>query len=218
MPSRLVSELLGNDPIDTYLNQCQVRNSLVESEGATHVPPSAQETRELLTYLKGKGIAAVIVGSVGVLHYVKDQSRYRPTVDLDLFVPLDDKKMRAIPPPKGWQVDRESVGVISWISPSGGYVDYITAGKVVNDNPMPQSVQADPSSKDYPVAKAVELFRLKLGTMREKDLSDLMSLARAIGRVPTDAELGPLKTQTMKDNLDLVRQWFKLRPQGKYGE
>lgn len=216
--SRTVSALLGRSPIDSYLEQCQVRNALVESENTTHVPPNSTETRGLLDYLRGLGIDAVIVGSVGVLHYVKDQKNYRPTVDLDLFVKLGEKEMAKIQPPAGWTRDRESQGVISWISPSGGYVDFLTAGKAFTDGAVnPVEVEVDPSSKEYPVAKAVELFRMKLKTMREKDLSDLIGLARAIGHVPTDEELGDL-TQTQEENLELVRQWYRLRPMGRYGE
>jgi len=216
--SRTVSALLGKSLIDSYLDQCQVRNLLVESEKTTHVPPDSRETRALMDWLKSQGVDAVIVGSVGVLHYVQDPKNYRPTVDLDLFVRLSEKEMAKIQPPKGWARDKESPGVISWISPSGGYVDFLTAGHVFSDGAKnPKSIEADPSSKDYPVAKAVELFRMKLKTMRDKDLSDAMSLARAIGGIPTDEELGDL-TQTQEENLGLVRQWYNLRPRGKYGE
>ena len=218
MPSRMVTELIGGTPIDAYLRQCQVRNTLVEGEQGTHVPPTPDETKYLLGYLKKLGIETVIVGSVGVLHYVKDTRAYRPTVDLDLFVKISHKEMQAIVPPMGWKHDLASPGVISWVSPTGGYVDFMTSGHVFPDgNTTPKSVAPDPSSKEYPVAKAVELFRLKLNTMREKDLSDLMSLARALGRVPSDKELGPLN-QTQEENLSLIRQWYKIRPSGKYGE
>lgn len=216
--SSTISALLGRSPIDSYLEQCQVRNVLVESEVTTHVPPDSGETKSLLAYLSGLGIDAVIVGSVGVLHHVKDQKNYRPTVDLDLFVRLGEKEMAHIRPPEGWKRDTTAPGVISWVSPKGGYVDFLTAGQAFSDGAVnPLTVEVDPSSKDYPVAQAVELFRMKLKTMRDKDMSDAMSLARALGGVPTDEELGDL-TQTQEENLGLVRQWYKMRPTGRYGE
>lgn len=212
-----VAKILGQDPVTRYLRQCQVRNTLAESEGV-HVPPTPEETKQLLTYLKQVGVEAAVIGSVGVLHYIKDPSKFRPTVDLDMFVQMTAANFRKVKPAPGWSVDKASPGVISWISPSGGYVDFMTTGhEFPGGSRTPSRVSVDPSSKEYPVATAVDIFKMKLNSMREKDLADMISLARAIGGVPSDKQLGPLN-QTQKENLQLVQQWFKLRPQGGYGE
>lgn len=205
MPARSIIE---------YLTRCQSRNVLAEGETATHVPPTAAEVRALLSYLRAAGVAPTIVGSVGVLHHLRNSSEeFRPTVDLDLFVPVSHEILRRLPPPKGWKVDRESIGVISWISPGGGYVDFLTSNyEFPGGERTPRAVATDPGSDpDYPVASPVELFRLKLNSMRTKDVSDLVSLARSLGKVPTDQELGRLN-DTQRENLELVRTWFKLRP------
>jgi hypothetical protein len=73
------------------------------------------------------------------------------------------------------------------------------------------------TSYGYPVVKWLDLMRLKLNSMRSKDLTDLIALVRKLGKVPTRAELGPLN-QTQRENLDMIDQWFKVRPMGGYGE
>jgi hypothetical protein len=213
-----VAAILGQSPIDRYLRQCQVRNTMERSEMDTSVPPQPEEVKQLLAYLKQQGVDAAVVGSVGVLHYVKDASKFRPTVDLDLHVQMTAANFRKVQPPRGWSLDRSAPGVISWISPSGGLVDFVTAGhEFPGGGRAPSRVTVDPSSKEYPVSTAVDIFRMKLNSMREKDLADMISLARAIGGVPTAKQLGDLN-QTQGENLQLVQQWFKMRPSGGYGE
>lgn len=209
MASQLVSELLGN-PVDVYLGICQGRfDSLVEQETSTHVPPTAQETHDLINYLESKGVEAVIVGSVGVLHYVKDPKGFRPTKDLDLFVSLTHQQMRHLAPPPEWHVDAESIGVVSWISPHGGYVDFMTANYEIKPGEWtPRKVDLNKDAKNYPVATALSLFRLKLDTMRARDLADCVDLAKAVG-VPTEEQLsagGHRLTATQVENLDYVRK------------
>jgi hypothetical protein len=212
----IADSIIGNDPIHRYLRQCRVRNTLVEND-KVHVPPAPDEVQDLLKYLKTNGVSAAIVGSVGVLHYVKDEANFRPTVDLDIFVHKTAEDFRKISPPQGWSIDKASPGVISWISPSGGYVDFMTSGhEFPGGSRTPSRIAVDPSSKDYPVATAVDLFKLKLNSMREKDVTDLIGLARAIGGIPSEQQLGRLN-QTQRENLQLVQQWFKIRPTGKYG-
>ena len=53
-------------------------------------------------------------------------------------------------------------------------------------------------------------YGTQLNSMRAKDLTDLISLAKAQGRAPTPAELGPLNA-TQKENLGLINQWLALR-------
>jgi hypothetical protein len=212
----IVGSILGQEPVTRYLGQCRIRNALIEKQNVS-VPPTPEEAKGLLSYLKQNGVEAAVVGSVGVLHYVRDETNFRPTVDLDLFVQMTAEQFRKVQPPRGWSVDRAAPGVISWISPSGGYVDFMTAGhEFPGGHRGPKRVSVDPSSKEYPVASAIDIFRMKLDSMREKDLSDMISLARAIGGVPTDKQLGQLN-QTQSENLGMVRQWFQLRPTGTYG-
>jgi hypothetical protein len=215
MPSRPVIEArTASHAIATYLAACRQRHTVVEVEGAevAHVPPTVTETRELLAYLRTHGLDAVVVGSVGVLHHLGAAGRnFRPTADLDLFVSVSQKALRRITPPVGWRVDMESPGVVSWISPAGGYVDFLTAGHTFpSGETTPSSVARDPHSPDdLPVAAPVELFRLKLSSMRSRDLSDLHELAQTHG-LPSDAELGRLNPQ-QKENLDLLKLWLKAR-------
>jgi len=208
MPSKHIVE---SQPITRYLAQCRVRHSVVEAEGVAKVPPTGAETQQLLAHLRSRGIEAIVVGSVGVLHHLSQSptgSEFRPTVDLDLFVPVSQEQLRRTPLPPGWTVDRESLGVVSWISPGGGYVDFMTANHEFADGERtPRRMQRDPASTELPVAAPVELFRLKLATMRSRDLSDLHALALARG-LPSDKELGPL-TQTQSENLGLLKLWLK---------
>lgn len=207
MPSHAVSQLLPFP--DRYLDQCRVRNGLVESE--THVPPTADEARALMAYLNAKGLNAMVVGSVGVLHHLRgtpEEGAFRPTVDLDVFVRAPDTRLREIGPPEGWTVDAESIGVVSWISPSGGYVDFLTSGhQFPSGERVPASLEQDPKfGKELPVAHAFELFKLKLSSMRAKDLTDLLSLAKARG-LPVLSKLGKLN-DTQRENYGLIRQWL----------
>lgn len=221
MPSRAVKELLGN-PVDAYLAQCRVRNPLVENEESTHVPPSPSEAHELFSYLEKKGIDAVVIGSVGVLHYVRDPKGFRPTVDLDLFVNRSHAELSRLSPPPGWHRDLESPGVVSWISPSGGYVDFVTAnhefpGGEKTLGHVAVNRQAE-LNRGYPIARSHELFLLKLNSVRPKDLTDCMNLAQAVG-LPTEAELigangGHKLNVVQQENLALLRQWMASRSKG----
>lgn len=208
---------LFDSQIETYLNQCRVINGLVEKSGV-HVPPTADETRDLMAYLRSKGLKPAIVGSVGILKHlgpnIDPRIDFRPTVDLDVWV------TKVPPPPPGWRQDREAIGVASWISPSGGFVDFMQAGDELDAGvTVPHAIEYDKESatSDMPVAHQLTILKMKLNSYREKDLSDSIALIRAMGKMPSAAQLGKL-TQTQRDNFDLISQWFQLRPHGKYGE
>lgn len=216
MLKRFLFAFDGGKLIETYLAQCQVRNPLAESK-TVHVPPTPDEVKFLIGFLRSQKLNPMIVGSVAILRHLGPQaaSGFRPTVDLDVWV------TRVPEPPQGWRRDPESPGVISWIAPSGGYVDFLTPGHEYAGTGAknPARLEPDPESaeSDFPVAHWKSLLFMKLNSMREKDLADCVSLVRALKRVPSPKELGKLN-QTQRENLDLVTQWFKLRPQGKYGE
>ena len=204
------------DKTTAYLQQCRVR-SLAESEDV-HMPPRPEEAIDLIRFLQDEGVHPKIVGSVGVLSYLKDadpKTGFRPTVDLDIWVDKVPVKL-----PKDWEKDKEAVGVDSWTSPSGGTVDFITPGqRFPSGGKTPKDVKANPefADTDFPIADWVDLVKLKLNSVREKDLADVIALVRAMGRVPSPTELGSLNGD-QRDNLDMVKQWFKLRPSGAYGE
>lgn len=208
--------LLFENKIESYLSQCRVRNPLAESD-ATHVPPTPEETKSLIQYLRSKGLKPAIVGSVGILRHLGDvdvRRDFRPTFDLDIWV------TKVPEPPKGWSRDRESIGVASWISPSGGYVDFLEAGhEFEGGSSVPTSIEYDQESlkSDFPVATWIEILKMKLGSMRHRDLLDSISLVRKMGHVPSAKQLGRLN-QMQKENLDLLTQWYKIRPMGAYGE
>jgi len=212
---KIIQELVEFPMLGQFLAQCRVR-SLTEDE-TVHVPPSKDEVRQLMVYLKSKGVKPAIIGSVGVLYHLGDvdTKKFRPTVDLDVWVNKNPPE-----PPEGWIRDPEAVGVVSWISPSGGYVDFLTSRHEFPGGMVaPSNIEMEPSTaaSDYPVASWKSLMKLKLASYREKDLADLMSLVRKLGRVPSSKELGGLNS-TQKDNLNLITTWHNLRPEGLYGE
>jgi hypothetical protein len=201
--------------LETYLGQCRVRHGIVEDTD-THVPPTRDEAEFLVRYLRSHGSKPMIVGSVGVLYHLGNVNtkKFRPTVDLDIWV----TKVPELP--SGWRRDPEAIGLTSWISPSGGYVDFLIPGHEYpggGRNPSRLDVSPETADTRYPVASWKSLMVLKLATHREKDLSDLMSLVRKLGKVPTEAELGKLN-RIQRENLDLIRIWFEQKPSGDYGE
>lgn len=211
--SRHLVESVAPDPISAYLHQCRVKSMMEDEE--THVPPTAAEVRELIGYLRTQGSKPAIVGGVGVLHHLGPGADFRPTVDVDVWV----QKLPKLKP--GWKQDPEAVGVSSWISPSGGYVDFLTPGHEINpDTKLPRTIDVDAPDSDFPVGTWQSLAWLKLNSVREKDLADLIALVRKAGRVPTKADFKKFgaMNSTQKENLEMVQQWFKLRPTGGYGE
>lgn len=202
--------------LGTYLRQCRVRG--LSEDADVHVPPTKDEVSSLIRYLRGQNLDPKIIGSVGILHHMGNvdvRRDFRPTVDLDVFVSGDPGK-----PPPGWTRDPEAPGVISWISPTGGYVDFMTPGhEFPSGERGPKTVTTHEPSKDtdYPVAHAHELLKLKLNSMRSKDIADALALVRKLGYVPELSALGKLNPQ-QKDNYGLLKQWFELAPTGRYGE
>jgi hypothetical protein len=71
---------------------------------------------------------------------------------------------------------------------------------------------------EFPVGTDLALLKLKLNSMREKDLFDAIALVRRIGRVPSVKELGALNS-TQRENLKMVQTWLAARPgPAPYGE
>ncbi len=195
--------------VDDYLKQCRVRSFVEAVTGQSpQVPPSPEELYALLDYLR-KSVQATIVGSAAAFYHLGgDPTAFRPTVDVDIHVngPLP-------PPPPGWQRDKAAAGIESWISPTGGYVDFLVAGEELPGGvTVPTTVRTDKEA-DLPIATVADVFAMKLNSMREKDLFDAIALARRFG-VPKIKGMNPQQ----KDNWQLVKLWIDARPTGKYGE
>jgi len=197
-----------------YLSQCTSRG-LTESADVTR-PPTAEEFLALMGYLAEQGIEATLVGSAAVVHHLRNSPHgFRPTFDVDIHV------NKQLPPlPAGWRKDQTAVGVNSWISPSGGIVDFLTPGhRFPSGEIVPRRVGRQTASDgNYAVAEINDLIRIKLDSMRDKDLHDVLAMVRHLGYVPSAASLGGRLTDTQQQNLDLVRVWISARPQGRYGE
>jgi len=195
--------------LGAYLGSCRKQNRFAETGT---VPPDVEELKYLLRYLTGYGLNPVITGSSALLRHLtiadeKLGSEFRPTADVDVFI-----KGTLPPLPPGWKVDREAVGVDSWISPSGGLVDFIPAGhSFPGGAAYPKSISVDPASAEagLPVAGIVDLVRMKLDSDRPKDLSDLLLLAQG-GGYP--AEVGKLNRR-QKENHEFVNTWLKAKGQ-----
>ena len=89
-------------------------------------------------------------------------------------------------------------------------MDFLMAGHMFPcGRKNPQKIDKDPKSEamQCPVADIASLFLLKLNSMREKDLTDLVELAQKVGIPKT------LKNQSLnevqKENLQLVRLWIE---------
>ncbi|MBA2368117.1 MAG: hypothetical protein H0V82_03730 [Candidatus Protochlamydia sp.] len=153
----------------------------------------------------------VIVGSMALIKHLKptyqelNDDEIRLTNDLDLFISQNNLPN----PPIGWRRDLAACGVVSWIAPSGGYVDFLIAGHSFPDNTKnPKKIGIDPESEKMgcPTADLVSIYLLKLNSFREKDLFDILGLARKLG-IPKEIER-VLLNSTQKDNLDIVKLWL----------
>ncbi len=164
-----------------------------------------------MIFLQEKGVNPVIVGSMALIKHLKptyqelNDDEIRLTNDLDLFISQNNLPN----PPIGWRRDLAACGVVSWIAPSGGYVDFLIAGHSFPDNTKnPKKIGIDPESEKMgcPTADLVSIYLLKLNSFREKDLFDILGLARKLG-IPKEIER-VLLNSTQKDNLDIVKLWL----------
>lgn len=197
--------------LSNYLEHCRNNRPQGEDIQTDHIPPTGREVQDLISYLKNKGLEPVIVGSVAVIKHLNLASNdfnsgdFRNTQDLDIFV-----SQQLPSPPPGWSRDMASIGLTSWISPSGGYVDFLVAGHIFPDRHRnPQKVVKDPESASMgcPLADVVSIFKMKLNSNRTKDLTDLVAIACRIG-ITKDLEKEPLNS-TQKENLEAVKLWVE---------
>lgn len=163
-------------------------------------PPQFEETEWLIKYLQDEGLKPVIIGSSAVIAHLgipedRIEQDFRTTKDLDVVV-----RGRIPEPPAGWRRDYDSPGVVSWISPSGGYVDFLKPGMEFPGGQRVPALSTAPESATLPVADLQSIFKMKLASFRETDISDLLMLARR-GGVPTLSGLSRLQ----KENLEYLQ-------------
>lgn len=200
----LIDALIDGGPMQGYLSQCRVK--AIHEDDNVSVPPTAEEVALLVDYLERHKASPTIVGSVGVLLQLRARDKkaeFRPTVDVDIWV----KRVPPLLP--GWRLDVESIGVTSWISPSGGHVDFLTAGDSLpsgEDVPKVITRDAQLGRGPFPVASMADLLKLKLNSWREKDFADAIALVKANGGLASLA-MGKLN-KVQRDNLDLVIKWL----------
>lgn len=202
---KLVRSIVTADVVEAYINQCRVVNLGESNE--VQFPPTPDEIDQLIAYLKGQKVNPAVVGGVGVLQHMGSASNFRPTTDVDIWV----SKVPSIL--KGWRQDPEAVGIPSWISPSGGHVDFVTPGQNFGTEVgrVPRKIEVD--SGRFPVGSWKTIMWLKLNSHREKDLSDVVTLARKLDIFPStdDFNFFGKMNKTQLDNLNLVQHWLKLR-------
>jgi hypothetical protein len=141
---------------------------LTESADVTR-PPTAEEFLALMGYLAEQGIEATLVGSAAVVHHLRNSPHgFRPTFDVDIHV------NKQLPPlPAGWRKDQTAVGVNSWISPSGGIVDFLTPGhRFPSGEIVPRRVGRQTASDgNYAVAEINDLIRTSVQMPSESNPS-----------------------------------------------
>ena len=186
-----------------------LRRSISNRNGNTHYPPNEREIQSLIDYLKENGLDPILVGSMALVKHLKPSreemlNENLMTKDIDVFITSSPPN-----PPAGWRRDRQSLGVISWISPSGGYVDFLEANHYYPDgNRNPTQIGKDLESEKIgcPIADLVSVFLMKLNSHREKDLFDLVRLVKKVG-IPKELKRQPLN-RAQKDTLSLIELWI----------
>lgn len=178
--------------VKEHLQRCR------SAQTETGAPPAYEEVRYLLQYLQNHGLSPVLVGSSAIAaHMARDPDPQEFRVTSDLAIAIGGK----LPdPPEGWKWDMNAPGIPSWISPSGGTVDFLRRGDQIPDGPrIPKDIEQDTESNTVPIAAVKSIFKMKLDSYREKDLMDLVALARKTG-IP---ELTGLNRQ-QRENLDYI--------------
>lgn len=206
----------GWTSIRDYLDYCRVKNGLIEGETSS-MPPTPHEAAWLMTYLRQRHVNPKVVGGVAVVGHMAKLNRkdVRPTYDLDVWVDRVPSN-----PPEGWRRDPASVGVTSWISPSGGTVDFLTPGHEYVHGKNPSKIDLDTSILSFPVATWQDLMRMKLMAMRSKDIPDLVALYRVgvsrLGRNVTLTDIGLKVRGDEADNFDLIQRLYQAEPEANY--
>lgn len=132
---------------------------------------------------------------------------FRPTYALDLLI------FRKIPsPPPNWQVKMQTSDGVSWLSTTGGQINFLMAKDTFPEGFIKtNSIGRDPESVRVgcPIVDVKTLFIMKLNSSLEVDMSELMTLARKT-KIPKEIEK-ELWTNRQKKNLEFIRSWAELR-------
>ena len=197
---------MTSTPLDRYIEACGTKSVMEELHDIDSMkPPTPEEIRTLIDYLAKLKLSPMVAGSASAFHHIvvafgakakgKNLSDlWRPTKDVDLWV---SGKLPA--PPAGWRRDMEAVGAPSWISPSGGYVDFLIKGDMFPNGATTgtMTVSSD-SPKGVPVAGIFDVMRAKLGTSRMKDLSDVVDLLHVVNSNATYKAALPAFKKSLK--------------------
>lgn len=190
----------------------------------TKFPPTGEEIENLISFLTVKGLNPIIVGSLAVVKHLKltcseiENNLFPPTEQVEFSFSSQNDSFRAtqdvyvnksLPPPlEGWRRDMRSIGVTSWVSPSGGFVDFLVSGGQLPGGCITvKTVNKDPESINtgWPIADIASIFLLKLNSPRDKDLIDLVVLARKVG-IP---KLPDKLNQMQSENLETIKLWLE---------
>lgn len=186
-------------------NEKSIIEYLNHARKSPNCPPAVEEIQTLISYLRTNKLDPIIVGALAVVSYLQPVGEYfRQTEDVDIFITQSPPS-----PPPGWTRDRKSVGVPSWISPTGSHVDFLIAGHQFPDgSEVPKNIEKNRNAtNNWPIADLTSLFLLKLNSFRDKDLFDLVELANKVG-IPD-----PLKNRTLnetqRNNLETIRLYLQ---------
>lgn len=191
-----------------YLSECRSQSPLLDSDNYHTFPPSEQEISSLIEFLLSKNLDPIIVGSIAVIRYLdlpkQNDQKYRLTSSLEILIssplssPLDSWKVKDSPSP-----------IISWISPSGGKVDFFQVNDVFPISLTPYSVEKDKESviAQCPIASPKSLLLLKLSSNEPRDMLDATLLIDEIG-FPRDLE-AYFWTSLQKENFQLIKALTK---------
>lgn len=196
-----------------YLSECRAQNPFVKLEQKIPIPPTGKEIEALVSYLINSKVDPVIIGSIAVIKHlhitaedIKARS-FRLTQKVELFVSQFPPNLLS-----GWQINKNSKVLTSWISPTGGTVDFLKIEDLFSESVESQYVvEKDPESVNMgcPVADMQTLFLIKLNSDQERDLLDLLTLARR-KNIPENLDKH-LWTSTQRKNLDFIKLWIKGR-------
>ena len=189
----------------TYLTESRVRNPFIAETQHSMIPPTSQELEELVIYFSEAGIYFIIGNTLAAIKHLKVtrediQARvYRPISKVVLFT-----SQKLPPPPTKWQEIKNESEHTLWKSPEEGYVEFRHIENL-------SAIEQDPESIDAqcPVVEFTTLFKMKLKSTYERDLLDLLSLARVLG-IPQELDFQKL-SETQKKALNFINLWLKNR-------
>lgn len=125
---------------------------------------------------------------------------YRPIQTVDFVIAKD------LPaPPCGWKYAQEPK---SWISHENGNVNFFLISDFFAQD---RNIGKDSESveMDCPIADVESLFLMKLSTRKERDVGELMMLAKKVG-VPPDIHK-KIWNCTQQKNLEFLIHWASIR-------